>query len=333
MIPSAEAVSLLGRPDLFSHNDLEYGLDTAHQAVYFTGQQPGARWAIKFEQINRQTVCVITSIGGLPTILNREQRELFTRTTESLDGTAVPVYRFAQGNGDFSLETALQAPSTPNAQTAFTPGHHLYNPLKRTQEQNLLAQNITKEAVAEFLRNHSVIFYMGPEVSHAGKPNAARIALAIGAGSTSENSLLVMQRVLSNPTNCLNIVGSLFSEFIHEGPTLAHWALRQMAIKRASKIVTNSFDLRMGKSGIAPIVLHADSLAKCAPELAKIDLVFCAGVPADDYGFLGWFKANNPAGIIITITNNDKPKYLGAEDFYLKCNLQEILWEIAQLVG
>lgn len=85
-------------------------------------------------------------------------------------------------------------------------------------------------------------------------------------------------------------------------------------------------------SGIRPYRINAEELRReiSQEEVCAIDWIICVGLSFDDRGFLGWYKHLHPNGKILAV-DIGRPSYLGAEDYLLQVDLQEVFSQAAAM--
>ena len=62
----------------------------------------------------------------------------------------------------------------------------------------------------------------------------------------------------------------------------------------------------------------------CCKDLEEVEAIVCIGLSKDDCGFLAWYKANNPDGLLVAI-DLEKLNYLAKEDYFVQGDLQKIV--------
>lgn len=109
-------------------------------------------------------------------------------------------------------------------------------------------------------------------------------------------------------------------------PSAAHWALARIALHLGTPILSENFDHLLQKTGVQPLTTAVDKdLVEISDEeLQEIDEVWCLGLSHDARGLLGRYKRAHPKGRIVALSRT-LPLYVGAEDFFIEGDLQEIL--------
>lgn len=225
--------------------------------------------------------------------------------------------------------------STPSQSNSSNESYCVNQPrnFKNTPQANN-PQNITLEQLADLIKTKNVIFYTGAGISaHAGIWTMESLEDALEINFNCEFDQC-MQNIIIN----LEKIKTNFREFCRAAfktqATPAHYALKSIALLKQSQILTENFDLLHEHAGIKPLHISGPWLKNNVDpnELKKINLVLCIGLSHDDRGFLGWYKTNNPNGIIIAIDLN-KPSYLGNEDFLIQEDCQEVLPKLAKKIS
>lgn len=187
-------------------------------------------------------------------------------------------------------------------------------------------KNMDLGGLAKFIKTKNVIFYTGAGISAAAgifTMNQLVKALGIRDEDFFDGDLICK----------LGTAVKVFEKFCdsmeNSDPTGAHKSLLELANYKKCKIVTENLDSLHQKTGIEPYIIIGDRFrSEVKNEWAReIDAIVCCGLSHDDRGFLGWYKKNNPDGVIIAI-DLGLPNYLGDKDFVLTGDVQEVIPKI-----
>jgi len=180
--------------------------------------------------------------------------------------------------------------------------------------------------VARYILNKNIIFYTGAGISlQANVHDMDKLMKTLGLNYELP-WLHSVAYILKHEEPILKNFADFCKQAFTAKPTKAHMALAQIALHKATQIMTENFDFLHQRSGIMPYCISASSLKKHVKpqELHAIAAVICIGLSHDDRGFLGWYKRNNPGGIIIAFDINI-PRYLSTEDYIVPGDLQETI--------
>ena len=110
---------------------------------------------------------------------------------------------------------------------------------------------------------------------------------------------------------------------------MGHRALKEIALRTNSQIVTENFDHLHERSGIKALRTEdIDLTAEIDPSsFAELDAFCCICLSYDDRGLLAWYKKHNPKGKLIAL-NLRQPSYIGAKDMFIRGNVHELLREL-----
>ena len=187
-------------------------------------------------------------------------------------------------------------------------------------------RQISREELSAIVRNERVLFYTGAGLSLAsGVPamNELHDLLGLDAG---EKFLLSLENAIQSPQKFASNILAFHKACLFSAPTKAHLALRDIALFKNSRLITENLDCLHEASGIFPYRIDAKQLRDevGGEVLVQLDYIICIGLSHDDRGFLGWYKQHNPQGKIIAV-DLQQPSYLGDEDLLAVGDLQELI--------
>ena len=169
-----------------------------------------------------------------------------------------------------------------------------------------------------------MLFYTGAGLSRASAVPAMDELNEL-LGFDEKNFLFSLESALENPKAFATKIQEFHQACLFSPPTPAHLALRDLAVFKNIRILTENLDSLHEASGIYPYRIDPHHLREIGgSSLAPFDYIICVGLSYDDRGFLGWYKQQNPQGKIIAIDLN-QPSYLGNEDFLVIADIQEII--------
>jgi hypothetical protein len=185
-------------------------------------------------------------------------------------------------------------------------------------------QPMTEIELAEIISNRNILFYTGAGISVAsGIPSMKQLYELLGLNTGVK---FIPTQAFEDPKAFAEKILQFHNACLYSQPTAAHYALKELALSKNIKIVTENLDCLHEYSGILPYRVNAQELRDevDSTQLKDIEFIICIGLSYDDKGFLGWYKKHNPNGIIISIDIGN-PSYLGHEDFILHQDLQSLL--------
>ncbi len=207
------------------------------------------------------------------------------------------------------------------------PNEYSYLVTDRRIMENAKPQQISKEKLAEIIEFKKILFYTGAGISALEVPTMDELHQLLGL-ETHEKFLFSLENILGNPREFASKIRSFHKACVFGAPTKAHLALKELAVLKNIRIITENLDSLHEASGIYPYRVDAKHLREEIGEaLTEFDYVIAIGLKLDDRGFLGWYKKQNPQGTIIAV-NLMQPPYLGDEDFLIIGDLQEIIPKI-----
>lgn len=192
--------------------------------------------------------------------------------------------------------------------------------------ENANPQFLSQKTLETIIRNNNILFYTGAGISRASDVPAMRELYEQLGLEEGERFLFSLENALNNPKVFASKIFIFHRACLFSPPTEAHLALKELAIFKNIRIITENLDCLHERTGVYPYRINAKELRDeiGGASLLHFDYIICIGLSFDDKGFLGWYKEQNPNGKIIAI-DLKQPSYLGDEDFLLSGNFQEIL--------
>jgi NAD-dependent SIR2 family protein deacetylase len=195
--------------------------------------------------------------------------------------------------------------------------------------ENPAPQSLDLPRVIEHIREKQCVFYTGAGISATVIPTMQQLMekLQLDGHKEKERFIQTVASALENPASYVQPMNEFYAACLYGTPTPAHEAIRDIAQRKNWGVLTENLDLLHQRSGIKPLHHEGSNWLRAnvsEEDLRKIDYVITVGLASDESGFLGWYKAINPAGIIIAI-NLHTPNYLGAEDFLFTGDAQQLL--------
>lgn len=175
------------------------------------------------------------------------------------------------------------------------------------------------------LKNKKFIFYTGAGISASSKVAPMKEldeSLKMDKGWKN-----FFSEMIKNPQEVTAAFTTFCDSARYTQPSLAHFALKDIALHKSINILTENVDLLQQRTGIAPICLGScDSVLNIfTPDTMKdIDIIICVGLSHDDRGLLGYYKEHNKQGNIVSI-DLAIPNYLSSTDYLCKGDLQIFL--------
>ena len=259
---------------------------------------------------------------ALPNGLTEEEKAKFIKEKRKINGGERDVYVFRFGEAP-ELHEQTQISDISEEE-------YLVAPKRNFAEQPLPSpQEMGTPQLAELLKSKKVLFYTGAGISMGGGVHGMDDLLNNFQIDLTQKTDGFLRRSVADPEAIKRSLQN-FIDAMHKSPaTSAHESLARLAQKLKCKIFTENNDTLQEKTGVRAEHLSGRWLRKNIQKewLKEIDAVITIGLSADDRGFLGWYKENNPSGKIVAI-NLNQPSYIGTEDFLLKGNLQKIILEL-----
>ncbi len=186
-------------------------------------------------------------------------------------------------------------------------------------------QQISTEELIEIIKSKNILFYTGAGLSAPKVPTMNELNKRLGFEETGERAFFFLENVLNNPREWASKILSFHKACVFSAPTKAHLALKELAVLKNIRVITENLDCLHESSGIYPYRIDAKHVHEMGGEfLAQIDYMICMGLQRDDRGFLSWYKQHNLQGRIIAV-DLKQPSYLGDEDFLLIGDLEEVI--------
>ena len=254
--------------------------------------------------------------------LSEEEKAKFTKVRKVVDGEEIDVYVMKVGP-----VPELKLDSTERAAPEY-----IIAPRRNFKERQQ-PKEMTAAELAEFIKDKCVLFYTGAGISMAhGVPGLAELETALGIDMDKRTDGFLKRSV----TDSAIVIDSWkeFERASKETPaTPAHLALAEIAKKKKSVIFTENVDELHAKTEVDAIHIHGSFLRENIDPvwLKSVDCVVTVGLSFDDRGFLGWYKENNPSGIIAAV-NISQPPYLGAGDILVKGDAQTVVPEVSKKI-
>lgn len=250
---------------------------------------------------------------ALPEELTAEEKALFTRSEQTIEGAQRVVYHYEFG-------------TLPGVR--HTPSSHNLPYLPRTfAEEPAACKTLSIQECARLIADKKVVFFTGAGISAAaGIHTLATLNDQLGIQSHAAVDLFVLA-ALHNPEQLVNQALDFYRACRDHSPTPAHYSLARLSKSKGCQIVTGNFDLLHERSGIKPYRVFYEShyVADLKAEwLREIDAVICIGMSNDIGSFLSAYKTHHPEGIIVAV-DLKRPLFIGAADYFLEGDLQEIV--------
>ncbi|MDN3503963.1 MAG: hypothetical protein P0S95_00105 [Rhabdochlamydiaceae bacterium] len=191
--------------------------------------------------------------------------------------------------------------------------------------------NIDFEQFAQLVANKNVIFYTGAGISAGRVPAMEGLSrmFFLEEGMSFDQWISI---ILKKESQLLHDrIEQFFLACFTNPPSVAHNSLKQIVFDKKSPLFTENLDHLHEKSGVLPNRIHPHLIKtdKNIEEMKKYDLLVCIGLSHDDRGFLAWYKHHCPEGKIVSL-DLKQPNYLGAEDYFLKGDLQTLIPNLAE---
>ncbi|MFA5075484.1 MAG: hypothetical protein WC436_05280 [Candidatus Babeliales bacterium] len=196
--------------------------------------------------------------------------------------------------------------------------------------KNQKPKNLTLNELCNLVKTKTVTFYTGAGISAAAGIWTMQ-PLMDALGITKNDNCY--QNIIKNENNNKKIFKEFCDKAFTSQATPAHNALKNIALYKKAQILTENFDLLQEHLGIKALHISGPWLRAnvTIDDLKAIDCIICIALSYDDRGFLGWYKANNPTGIIVAI-DLEQPSYLGNEDFLIQGDCQKLLPELEKKI-
>lgn len=233
------------------------------------------------------------------------------------DGVSLYAYTRGEMTGTLPVPELYRQPKAD---------YHVAKP--RCFKQLPQTQTITLSVLAQYITEHTVIFYTGAGLSIAsGVPSMAQLEAALHIERV--NRELNITTLLSHSAEILENIKKFCDAARDARPSVGHHAITSLAQKKRCAVFTENVDGLHQKSGILPLMVEP-ALKQDASFFKDIDAIICIGLSHDDRGLLALYKEYNPTGVIISL-DLQQPNYLGQEDMLLLGDAQEILPVLAEI--
>lgn len=267
----------------------------------------------------------IEYFGDLPSGLTEDQKRHFIKENYKVGEMEQSVYVISSEHAPSNINTELEANTLKEKNYSVTQPR-----VFERGDNSPKPKEISLTDLAEMISKARTIFYTGAGISMSGNVHGlAGLEKELGIGRQGEVDDF-LKNCISNPELILES-WSDFVESLDGPPTEAHKALGVLAIELKSQIITENVDTLHENAGVRPLRIMGSYLRdKVNPEwLNDIDIIVTIGLSHDDRSFLGWYKQNNPGGIIIAI-DIAQPSFLGDEDYIVKGDLQRLVPELLE---
>jgi NAD-dependent SIR2 family protein deacetylase len=222
------------------------------------------------------------------------------------------------GNEEFNLPQCSPSKGHPDEYT--------YIVADRRVIENTNPRRINQDELVSIIRDKNVLFYTGAGLSRASAVPAMNELNELLGLEEGKAFLFSLESALENPSEFASKIQVFHKACLFSPPTQAHFALRNLAVFKNIRVITENLDSLHETSGVYPYRIDPNQLRSKigGASIAQFDYIVCVGLSYDDRGFLGWYKQQNPQGKIIAIDLN-QPSYLGNEDFLAIGDIQEIV--------
>ena len=266
---------------------------------------------------NGEPFFVVIFYGNLPDCLDPDEAQLFEWDTVGLDDSHQHTLQYGAVPSDF----------LKNDEGIYDPRNHQVVAAREIDGYRVTAGNsLTPHELTRIMESHSVLFYTGAGISKSsGVWDMEKLRENLGIDDDEEKDGF-LKRAFDSPET----ITQAWMEFRRLAcatlPTPAHKALHRLAKYQQCAILTENIDLLQERTGVRPLHISAEWFSDNVQLdwLCEIEVVVTIGLSADDRGFLGWYKGENPEGKIIAV-NARQPRYIGEGDAIVMGNLQEIL--------
>jgi len=200
--------------------------------------------------------------------------------------------------------------------------------------ENTNPQRMYQDELETIIRTKDILFYTGAGISLASEIPAMNELNELLGFQEGEMFVFSLENVVEKPREFASKVLTFHKACLYSAPTKAHFALKELAIFKNIRLITENLDCLHEASGIFPYRIDPKHLReKVGGEyFTHVDYIICIGLSHDDHGFLGWYKKQNPFGKIIAVDLN-QPSYLGDEDYLIRGDLQELIPSIQKKIA
>jgi NAD-dependent SIR2 family protein deacetylase len=212
-------------------------------------------------------------------------------------------------------------------------GDNVLLPHRVITQGQMIAQRKWISNLSTFLRKKPrVVFYTGEGISKTIVPTLPQIMRVLGMREPYSFSQLV--KVLDWASRDTKYLAKLFEALfvqpcLSRETTLGHYVITELSRHFDSAVMTENADLLHQVAGLDVITPEFINKRRIRlSELKKIDAVITVGLPRDSSGFIGWYKKENPRGIVIAL-NNVATEYLDKQDWFIQGDVQQLLYDLA----
>ena len=191
-------------------------------------------------------------------------------------------------------------------------------------------QELQLNQLAKMLIEKKALLLTGAGLSYAKIPSLSPIVSEIQQYTTKE--------ILISPQIILQKFEHWFSLVIDSEPTEAHFAIKNIAKKINSSVITGNFDMLQQKTGLIPFRIQGHIYPKYRENFkknsSKIEVLFVIGCGVDIRGQIAEFRKTNSNLKVVAILYDLKiPAYLKKNDFVVFGDLNKILPQLDNILG
>lgn len=310
--------NFFSNPRFCSLEELDQELkDKTLDMGWYFGQGSHFRFVSKSDEVYFE-IC----IGTLPDIYDDFISQVKSRFVESpigeLQGLVFCYKVNNEGKEEMNVPQQFQRGARPDEDS--------YLLTERRVVENASPLCICQEKLSKIIKNHPILFYTGAGLSIASNVPAMNGLQNLLGFEIGKNFLFSLRSAIENPREFASKISVFHRACFLSAPNKAHFALKDLAALKNTRLITENHDCLHEASGIYPYRIGARHLRDevGAESLVQFDYIICVGLSHDDRGFLAWYKEHNPRGKIIAI-DLQQPSYLGDEDFLLIGDLQEVI--------
>ena len=288
--------------------------------------------------VSENALCCIKYFDGQTSFVIRLKKSVYDQLSKNQQDSLTPIKTNQQISFQFIYGKEYEAPTFTDMEEFFTqdkqenPHYFLHTPLTYIENNT---QHITLKELTALLCTKRVAWYTGAGISAEVVPTMNILEESLGFKGTSrdERILSFISQALQNPQQICNTMNNFTHQCYNGEPTKAHRALANYLQKKEDILFTENLDHLHELTGSKPVRIgNPTSFKELYPEkkLQQIDYIICIGLSYDDRGYLGYYRACNPSGILVAICL-EKPKYLGPTDYYLQEDAQEVLPKLLEM--
>ncbi len=159
------------------------------------------------------------------------------------------------------------------------PNYYLAKPL---QIDTPKPKKISSDELVSFLKNKKCVFYTGAGLSACKVASMADLEQSLEINKGVKHFLTL---ALSNPKKVADVFDQFCKSAVNQEPTAAHVALKIIAEKKSTAIITENVDLLQHRTGIDPIFAYSDTVISLSQkDWQEVDAIICIGLSHDDRG-------------------------------------------------